>query len=129
MANIDSVIRQSIEKVLDERKLSPENRKQAAIVTDNLLKKTLPVMKEQLAWQRLKEIFIPIYQSSFSEKEINDLIVFYESPAGKAVIEKMPAVTLKTMAAANDLIISMTKEMEKGLIEVVNDLKVKNNRM
>jgi len=38
----------------------------------------------------LTDIYAPIYAAYFSEKEIREITAFWESPAGKKLVEKMP---------------------------------------
>ena len=40
----------------------------------------------------------PIYASTFSEQELTDAIAFYESPSGKAIIDKAPSLAPKVAA-------------------------------
>jgi hypothetical protein len=46
---------------------------------------------EQEAARRMVERLVPAFAESFSEAELKDIVVFYESPAGKALTAKTPA--------------------------------------
>ena len=54
-------------------------------------------IEETLNWQRLKENIITVYVQTFSEEELQNLVTFYKSPLGQAVIDKMPIVMQRTM--------------------------------
>jgi hypothetical protein len=45
----------------------------------------------------MKKILVPSYSETFSQEEVDGLIAFYQSPAGKAYVEKMPTLLQKTM--------------------------------
>ena len=58
-----------------------------------------PQMKEFLnkymSWTSLKDDMTKIYTSEFSESELNELNKFYQTPLGKKMIQKMPALMAK----------------------------------
>lgn len=40
---------------------------------------------------------VPIYDKHFTEEDIKGMIVFYETPAGKKMIEKLPVIMQESM--------------------------------
>lgn len=57
-----------------------------------------PVMEKMRAeMPALTKLLIPIYAKRFSKDEMIDLIAFYESKSGKAMIEKMPLLMQDAM--------------------------------
>ena len=42
-------------------------------------------MREEMTWDRLHPLYVRIYQESFTQEEIDGLIVFYESPASRSL--------------------------------------------
>ncbi len=50
----------------------------------------------------LVEMCIPSYEKHFSHEEIKQLLVFYESPVGKKVIEVQPAIMQECMMAGQE---------------------------
>jgi uncharacterized protein len=81
------------------------------------------VLEKAVGWKQVKPQLIELYASSFSESELKDLIVFYQSPLGKKLMEKMPALsaqsaqlTQKRLETAvpevNQLLAEMTKQLE-----------------
>lgn len=63
-----------------------------------------PVMTEALSWQKLKPRMTELYQESFTEDEIAGILDFYRSPAGRAMLEKMPALMAKSMAMSQEML-------------------------
>ena len=44
----------------------------------------------------LINLLIPVYDKNFSEKELEDMITFYKTPSGQAVITKMPQIYIES---------------------------------
>ncbi len=61
-------------------------------VIESEFRRSLPEMLDGL---------VILYEATFSPEEINDLIVFYQSPTGKKIIETMPQLTRQSMALGN----------------------------
>ncbi len=82
-------------------------------VAAGLLAQMRPGYREvpEEVWQELQSTFalseiidlsIPIYMRNFDEKELAQLVEFYESPLGRKVIERMPVVMQESTVAFND---------------------------
>jgi hypothetical protein len=56
--------------------------------------------KKAISEENVNDLFnkmIPLYSKYYTEKEINDLIVFYKTPTGKKMVETMPLVMNESM--------------------------------
>lgn len=62
-------------------------------LVEEALKKIISDSTTSITWEKMCDAYAPLYQEAFSQQEIDDLIAFYESPAGKAFMIKMPSVT------------------------------------
>ena len=60
--------------------------------------KYLALMREELSWAKMETLFVRVYQNSLNQEEIDGMIAFYKTPAGQAVIKKMPALMQQIMA-------------------------------
>ena len=69
----------------------------------------------------LTELYAPLYAEHFSEKEIRELIAFWESPTGQKTIELMPKIAEGQFAilqkASASSFPSFEEEVDKRLIE------------
>lgn len=45
-----------------------------------------------LSWASLKEDFVKLYQETFSEPELRQLITFYKTPTGQKAVAQMPTL-------------------------------------
>jgi hypothetical protein len=79
-------------------------------------KKLSADMRQDLSWENLKPVYIQVYSETFTQEEIDGLVAFYESPAGKAFVAKMPVVMQKTM-------VPMMQRMQKTIQDTVQEVK------
>jgi len=68
----------------------------------------------------------PIMAETFSEKELGDLVAFYEGPTGQAVIAKTPQITTRLMAVAFAQMPEMQAEMRARICAKI-DCKATDN--
>lgn len=54
---------------------------------------------QQVTAEDIVNLIIPIYDKYYTEKDVDQLILFYGSPIGKKTIEMMPVITKESMAA------------------------------
>ena len=54
------------------------------------------VIRQELAWPKLKPGFAAIYAETFTQQEVEGLIAFYEGPIGQALVAKTPQLTQRS---------------------------------
>jgi hypothetical protein len=64
---------------------------------------------------KMMDRMTPIFAQSFSEKELQDLVDFYESPTGQALVAKTPAFAAKMNPTMNALLPEMLADMQTKL--------------
>ena len=74
------------EVMLEPFKEMVPDEKQEAFMKE--VKATMPDLYDQLA---------EVYMETYSQKEISEILEFYESPIGQKVVEKTPEITQKSM--------------------------------
>jgi uncharacterized protein len=52
--------------------------------------KSMAALNEGLKWESFEPIFVEIYQSMMTQEEVDGIVAFYKTPAGKAMVQKMP---------------------------------------
>jgi hypothetical protein len=73
---------------------TPEQLAQAQEVQ----KKMMELIKSRISWEKMRGEYARIYGEIYSDEEINGMLAFYESPAGRGFVQKMPLLAQKTMA-------------------------------
>ena len=113
--NVDQVMRRSMEASMQGQPLSPEQRR----VIDATAASFVQVMREEMTWDKMRPLYVQIYQESFTQEEIDGLIAFYESPAGVAFVEKMPFVMQKSMSIMQSRMAPMMEKMKAAMKDAI----------
>ena len=93
MAQVDSMMHQVMDRALAGNQ--PTTRQQQ--IVEDFRTKVMALYKDELKWETFEPMMIGVYQSSFTQHEVDGMTAFYRSKAGKAVIAKMPTVLQETM--------------------------------
>lgn len=93
-ANVQSTMRQNMLRARGDRPMTPDEQK----AMDTTIAKVSALMKDQLSWARMKPDYVRLYVETFDQDEIDGLLAFYQTKAGKAMVDKMPIVVQKSVA-------------------------------
>lgn len=96
---------------------TPNAKQQAAI--DKMKKRIVALLDDELSWKRFEPLSINLYKETFTEEELQGMLKFYQTPAGQAVINKMPTLMQKTMVAVQ----GMTQDLEPQLQQIEEDFQ------
>lgn len=55
------------------------------------------LVRAEMSWGKLEEPLIALYGNVFSEAELQDIIEFYQSPAGQKMLKRQPELIQGTM--------------------------------
>ncbi len=55
------------------------------------------LVRAEMSWDKLEEPLIALYGNVFSEAELQDIIEFYQSPAGQKMLKRQPELIQGTM--------------------------------
>lgn len=72
-------------------------------------------LAEMLTWQKFEPLYRDIYRQTFDAADMDAMIAFYSSQAGRNLLDKMPLLTQNTMTAIQKLIVPMLQQMEKDI--------------
>jgi len=87
MAQMETLMQQSIAQATRGQQIPAKVQKDI----DQRHAEVVTMMKELLDWKKLEPMYVRIYQKTFTHAEIDGMIAFYKTPAGQAVISKMPS--------------------------------------
>jgi hypothetical protein len=65
--------------------------------------------------QKVIDKSVPLYATTFTEKELQDLVNFYDSPSGRAMLEKMPVLTTKLVPIVTEMMPEMTADLTRRI--------------
>jgi uncharacterized protein len=71
---------------------------------------------------KAKPALAKIYTDTYTEEEIDGILAFYKSPAGRAMLQKMPEVMQRTMP----LMIQMMGDLQPEMKKMIEEMKQKS---
>lgn len=120
---VDSIMTTTMQKMLQGQTISP--KQQQAI--DTMRAKMVSVMQENLNWDVMEPIYLKVYKETFSQAEIDGMIGFYSSPAGHAVVEKLPLAMQNSMGAMQEqLTKTLIPKLQQMVQETAAQIKAQN---
>lgn len=121
LVNIDRMMQQVMsqmktmtEQQMSEMKLPPEAQAAAQESQDRIMK----LIAEKLSWEKMKPAYIQLYSEVFTDEELDGILAFYRSPAGRAMLEKTPLLMTKAMALVQKQMGDIQPEIQKMMKEV-----------
>jgi len=93
---VEGMARQNPNITADQRQIVSE------VVQDALREDMMPKVIDRM---------VPLYATTFSERELEAIVGFYESEPGQAIIEKTPSLAPKSAQIVRDLMPEMQRDM------------------
>ncbi len=81
------------------------------------------LIHNQLSWQNMKPVFIQSYQKTFSQDEINGILEFYQTDAGKALLNKLPTAINTSVELMESQLKDMSPEIDKIRQTAIDKIK------
>jgi len=107
-ANIETMLKQASTNVPDDKRA-----------------KFMEVMKtfmdKYFNWEIIKDQLAALYAKEFTEKELKDLTVFYNSPLGKKINEKQPLLYQKGAEISQQAVQSHQVELQQMMQEAFKE--------
>jgi hypothetical protein len=116
IAQLDSGMKSGLQQWTQGKELTPLQTAQIG----QLEAKMSATIKEELAFAKVKDVYLQSLRESFTQDEVNSINAFYSSPAGKAMIEKLPVATRKAqdlLQARMGPMIMKIKTMQQDFIK------------
>lgn len=90
---------------------------------NKMKKNTVAVLQTEMSWNKLEPMYVRLYKETFTQEEVDGMIAFYKTPAGKAVITKMPMLMQKTMIEMQKTMVTMMPKLQQVQQQFVADMK------
>lgn len=81
----------------------------------DLQQQMFALIEDQMGWKAMEPAYVEIYSHNFTEQQIDDIIAFYKTPTGQALIDKLPAITTEGLQAAQAKMVTLQPQMRKLL--------------
>jgi hypothetical protein len=119
-----------IQQMLDQMKTmlaaqlaKPDMSAQERAIADELQQKIMALFADRMSWDRVKPKFVKIYADTFTESEIDGILAFYKSSAGRSFLTKMPQLMEQSMAVGKELMGNITPEVQRMVQETLDKHK------
>src|SRR5579863_7270958 len=116
LTHADKTIQQFVEQIKTMQMAQigkmdiPSGERAAA---DEMQQKIMALVSDRLRWEKVKPAFVKLYADTYTEEEIGAIVEFYRSPAGKAMLEKMPQLMQRSMAVGQQLTGDLAPEIKR----------------
>ena len=120
LTKLDALLRQMMEQVQTAQKTQFQKMSlpaEARAGADEIQEQIMAVVRERLSWGKLKPLYAKLYADTFTEEELHAAVDFYRSPAGKAMLEKMPLLMTVSMKMVQEQLGDLTPEVKRIIEE------------
>lgn len=122
ISQMDEMMKNAMQQALQGQSVTPQQQK----VIDDMQSKSMTVIKEELNWESLEPLYVQIYSESFTQDEIDGMLTFYETPAGQALIKKMPTVMQKSTMEMRKRMGTLMQKLQKIQQDALGELKTES---
>jgi hypothetical protein len=116
---MDGMLKTSIQQATKGKPLSPEEQ----AILDRQQAKMTGILKEELSWEKMKDLYVQAYRETFSQEEIDGLIAFYQTPVGQSFVSKQPELMKRTTTIMQQRLAPMLQKIQKMSEETAAELK------
>jgi hypothetical protein len=81
------------------------------------------ITRNAVAWDKIKAGIVADYSQAYTEPELDGILAFYHSPAGKALLEKSPELMSKTMQTVQNQMAAAQPQMREANAEFTRKMK------
>ena len=119
MAQMQATMKQVIQQATQGQALSPQVKKDI----EKRQTEMMSIFNEMLDWHKLEPMYIRVYQKTFTQPEVDNLIAMYQSPGGQALLNKMPIVLQNTMNEMQPIMQPIMQRMQRMQQDVVAEIQ------
>ena len=119
---VDSMFDGMVNKLLEGKDLTPEQQKEIQARRE----KARDLCKQMLSRDSMERVFMKVYAETFTQSEIDAMTAFYSSPAGHAVMVKLPLVAKNSMAAMQEQMKSLVPQLQQMAKETAEQIKAQD---
>ncbi len=81
-------------------------------VMNKYAEKNMALVKQEMSWDKLKTPIMEAYSRVYTDKEVQDIIKFYQTPTGKKMLKKMPELAQISMGLVQNMMQSMQPKLK-----------------
>jgi hypothetical protein len=120
LRQVDERITAGLQRSTAGRNFTPQ---QEAIMVQTR-DKIYALVKESISWEVMEPVSIRIYREALTQDELDGMLAFYSTPAGQAVIKKMPRLAQAVSNEMQGILQSMMPKLLAIVKESQNEMKL-----
>ena len=117
LPQMEEMQRQQFAQITAGKELTAEQKTEV----DRIQARTNEIVRKSLAWEEMRPLYVDVYRKTFTSEEVKAIAKFYESPAGKNLLDKTPALMQNLMLAIQQKIVQMLDELQAELKTVAEE--------
>jgi hypothetical protein len=121
---MDLMMKQAVEQATHGEQIPPRIQQDI----DKRQAEIRAAVKEALDWNKMEPVYMRVYQKSFTQQEVDGLIAFYKTPAGQALVNKMPVVMQNAVNETQQLMQPMIERIRKMQQEVSAEVQAEKGK-
>jgi hypothetical protein len=97
---------------------TPENKAKL----DGFEKKVSQLLDAQLGWKAMEPTITGLYSKTFTEQELDGIVAFYKTPAGIALLDKMPGINTQVNQLAQSRLTSLQPQINQMFVDFLKSM-------
>lgn len=111
LPQMEAMQSQQFERITAGKDLSAEQKAEI----ERLHARTSDILRRSLSWEEMRPLYIDVYKKTFTREDVRAMAKFYESPAGKSLLDKTPALMQNLMGAVQQKVLPLLEQLKTEL--------------
>jgi uncharacterized protein len=107
IAQLDQTMQASLREALKGQSLNTEQQQ----IIDDMRGEYMEMLRKEIEWSSIEPTLIEVYRRTFSAEEVDDIIRFYSSPSGQAVVTKLPVAMQQISQLMRQRVVELTPKL------------------
>jgi len=106
-----------------DRAAGPDATAEQKTKVEDFKKQAAQLIDSSLGWAAMKTAVIDLYSKAFTEEQLDAILAFYKTPAGAALLEKMPQINTQFGELGNTRVAALRDQLQKAYQDLQNSLR------
>jgi uncharacterized protein len=84
--------------------------------------KLVALIEPQIGWKVIEPEYVQLYSTTFTDEELDSILAFYKSPAGTALLEKMPGINQQATQLLQSKLSALGPQVKQMVDDFVKSL-------
>ena len=119
LPQMEEMQRQQFEQITAGKELTAEQKAEV----DRIQARTNEIVRKTLAWDQMRPLYVDVYKKTFTADDVKAIAKFYESAAGRSLLDKTPALMQNLMVAIQQKMTPLMADLQKDLEKINSEVK------